>query len=167
MDSVKDLVLFKRYYQGTSDMFGIMIYSSGSGYATKIKLHGVIFSLPTVVLSMNAWHFISVRVAYPNAVTELANIIFDVVLENSVFAAHQVTTLTNVYQESTYDVITVGNKLNGFSGSLVISNVQLYTTYNAYIQEVYPSGTLPLCNTTPNPTPTPYCQTSINTASNS
>ena len=114
-------------------MFGIMIFSSGSGYATKIKLHGVIFSLPTVVLSMNAWHFISVRVAYPNAVTELANIIFDVVLENSVFAAHQVTTLTNVYQESTYDVITVGNKLNGFSGSLVMSNVQLYTTYNAYI----------------------------------
>lgn len=95
----------------------------------------MLYSLGSVLLSTNTWHFVSVRVAYPNAVTELTNIIFDVVLENSIFAAHRVTTLTNTYLESASDYITVGSSLNGFSGTLLISNVQLYTTYNSYIIE--------------------------------
>lgn len=155
-DLTKDLVLLKRWYQGTSDMFGVMMYTASSNqYAMKIKLHGVLYSLPTVLASTNVWHFISVRVAYPNAITELSSIIFDVVLENSVFSSSYVTTLTNTYLESASDYITVGDKLNGYGGTLIISNVQFYTTYTSYIQENYVSGIPLTCNTN--------CQTSLNT----
>lgn len=111
-----------------------MIYTASSNqYATKIKLHGVLYSLATVLHTVNVWHFISVRVAYPGAVTELTNIIFDVVMENSIFYSYYVTTLTNTYLESASDFITVGDKRNGYSGNVIISNVQFFTAYTSYI----------------------------------
>jgi hypothetical protein len=39
----------------------------------------------------------SIRIAYPGAVTDLRKIIFDIVMEDGIFSAHVVTSLTNIF----------------------------------------------------------------------
>jgi hypothetical protein len=154
-DLIKDLVLLKRISGGT-DVLGVMLYTASSNqFATKIKLHGILYTLPSVMMAINQWHFISVRVAYPGAVTELANVIFDVVLENNIFAAHQVTTLITTYKDQASDTIVLGSKSNGYLGNLWMSNVQFVTSYTAYVMEDVANAVPISCNTD--------CEISMNT----
>lgn len=50
-DLTKDLVLLKRKYQGTTEVFGIMIYTTSiSEYTVKIKSHNIVYSMNNIVL---------------------------------------------------------------------------------------------------------------------
>lgn len=83
------------FYLGTTEVFGVMFYqANGNQYATKLKLYNILFPLPNLVHTKDLWHFISIRVVYPDAVSELSKIMFDVAMDEGVFEAHYTTTLT-------------------------------------------------------------------------
>lgn len=48
-DLTKDLVLLKRYYGSSTEVFGLMLNTVSSNiYSTKLKICGVIYSLPSL-----------------------------------------------------------------------------------------------------------------------
>lgn len=73
--------------------------NTATDYHLKIKLYNTIYTISTISISINAWHFISVRFAcifrfilllVPSSVREFNKIMFDVIIDSLAYA-HFVT----------------------------------------------------------------------------
>jgi hypothetical protein len=63
-DNVFDAILFRRVYKGTSDSIVLMIcHNTATTYYLKLKLFTTVYTISTISLSSNTWHFASFRIA--------------------------------------------------------------------------------------------------------
>ena len=80
-DEELDVILIRRVFEGTKDIFLLMIIETTGGYFIKLKLHGVLYTVDSIVISKSVWHFISVRLAYPKSIRDLTRIIYDIIVD--------------------------------------------------------------------------------------
>ncbi|CAD8154480.1 unnamed protein product [Paramecium octaurelia] len=137
VDLTKDMQVFKRNYQGTTEVLTLLFYQANAAQlGTKLKIGTTIFQPALILHNTNVWHHITCTILYPGSLTEQSQIIYDITLEKGVYQAHQTTSLSNSYQESATDTIILGSSLNSFSsGNLQLSNINIFNKYTVYVDE--------------------------------
>ncbi|CAD8079606.1 unnamed protein product [Paramecium sonneborni] len=159
VDLTKDLQIFKRNYQGTTEVLTLLFYQANAAQqGTKLKIGTTIFQPALILHQISVWHHITCTVLYPGSLPEQSQIIYDITLEKGIYQAHQTTSLSNSYQESPTDTIILGSGLNSFSsGNLQLSNINFFNKYTVYVDEDGADTNFLNCNAD--------CQVSLNSFS--
>ena len=118
-----------------------MLIETTGGYFIKLKLHGVLYTVDSIVISKSVWHFISVRLAYPKSIRDLTRIIYDIIVDQE-SQPHTITMQADVWEQSTSDKLTIGDSRNSISvgQTLKISHVLFIPWYIVYVNPLGVEG---------------------------